>query len=134
MKECRQCDGKGHTQNREAHQDAPPKEDLLNGSSFTFFGFEGLSGCPRKEELCQIAAMQQSRRFNESRYLKGEEGKEIVDVIEHATTGIDLGGNLADHGRHEEESQPGIEKDLVNGHGHAQDGNGLIEGISCGIE
>lgn len=92
-----------------------------------------MAGSPGEEHLDGVAAVQESGNFDQSGCLHGKIGEPVVDVVKHASRGIDLGRNFTNHGSHEEDSQSGVQEDLVDGNGHSENQNAVIIGMGAQV-
>ena len=125
--------GKSKGKNGRRKEDTSPEKNVLDHRARGLLRDEGLASSPGEKHLDGVAAVQQTGDFDQSCGLHGEVGKPVVDVVKHASRGVDLGRDFTNHGSHEEDGQSGIQKDLVDGNGHSKNQHGVVIGMGAQV-
>ena len=120
LEECTNGHSKGEAQNGKGHDDAGPEEDESESLTGLLIGLDGLARDGGYDVLDEVRRVHHTREFNGHGGVEGEQGKVVVDEVDHTVRGVDLGGELADHGGEKNHGKTGAEEDFLDNLGKAK--------------
>ena len=118
----------------QGHDDAAPEERECESGLGLLVGEDGLARRDGHDVLDEIGRVHDAREFDAHGSVEGEEGEVVVDEVDHAVGGIDLGVELAENAGEDDHAQSNVQEDELDTVRHTEHIDFGVKGLAALVD